>query len=193
MRCKCGHSFRWTAVARRPCCQLSWRASGTTASACGARRAPTPRRSRARLGAYRATIAVGAAPLAAAVAALAAAAIAVWGPVVAVATVRRRRRRRKARERAVSRIQLRGSAPKPSAPRAAGRGGGGGQSGAIVEGSSQRSEYRFRRLSHADPLRNTLMVAMPHEHQGGCRSHQRRQRIARTAARAAADAHALLP
>ena len=57
----------------------------------------------------------------------------------------------------------------------------------------QRSEYRFRRLSHADPLRNTLMVAMPHEHQvrlldltSGA------QRIAhRTAAKAAADASRL--
>ena len=113
MRCKCGHSFRWTSISPdEPCCQLhimeGIRYHGLKKGVWGAPCANATPLTRARLGAYRATIAVGAAPLAAAVAALAAAAIAatapVWGPVVAVAAVRRRRRRRKARGAAASRI-----------------------------------------------------------------------------------------
>ena len=206
MRCKCGHSFRWTSVSPdEPCCQLhimeGIRYHGLKKGVWGAPCANATPLTRARLGAYRATIAVGAAPLAAAVAALAAAAIAatapVWGPVVAVAAVRRRRRRRKARERRRLthpnfEATRRNRRPFPRAPpdAAARRRQERRDRGGVEH---QRSEYRFRRLSHADPLRNTLMVAMPHEHQvrlldltSGA------QRIAhRTAAKAAADASRL--
>ena len=149
MRCKCGHSFRWTSISPdEPCCQLhimeGIRYHGLKKGMWGAPCANATPLTRARLGAYRATIAVGAAPLAAAVAALAAAAIAatapVWGPVVAVAAVRRRRRRRKARER--RRLThpnfeaTRRTAVVNFRARRRTRRRGGGRSGAIVAGSS---------------------------------------------------------